>query len=37
VGWGADGSEGLHVICLKKFGAAFDVSQDDNEIFFGIV
>ena len=31
------GSEGLQIMWLKHFGAAFDVSQDDNEIVFRIV
>jgi hypothetical protein len=32
-----DGFKGLQIIWLKQFGAAFDVSQNDNEIVFGIV
>jgi hypothetical protein len=36
-GGGGDGGKGLHIILLKQFGAAFDVSQDDNEIVFSFV
>jgi len=36
-GVGVGGSEGLQIMWLKHFGAAFDVSQDDNEIVFRIV
>ena len=36
-GVGAFESEGFQIIWLRQFGAAFDVSQDDNEIVFGII
>jgi hypothetical protein len=34
---GGGGSEVLQIAWLKQFGASFDVSQDDNEIVFGII